>query len=222
MRIAVAGGKTKADYLIRMLLSKGHELVVINDDREYCTYLCQTHRIPVIHGDPCKLYVMDEAGIDGFDIMIALKPSDADNLAICQTAKRIYHIRKTVAVVGNPKSVDIFKRLGVSTAISATYMIAGYIEQMSTVESLVNSLPLDQGNIVINELMINQNSPVAGRKLCDMELGEDAIICCIVWGSKIIVPKGQTGIQANDKLLVLSTPDSQNRVIGLIMGREQA
>ena len=87
MRIAVAGGKTKADYLIRMLLSKGHELVVINDDREYCTYLCQTHRIPVIHGDPCKLYVMDEAGIDGFDIMIALKPSDADNLAICQTAK---------------------------------------------------------------------------------------------------------------------------------------
>ena len=165
---------------------------------------------------------MDEAGIDGFDIMIALKPSDADNLAICQTAKRIYHIRKTVAVVGNPKSVDIFKRLGVSTAISATYMIAGYIEQMSTVESLVNSLPLDQGNIVINELMINQNSPVAGRKLCDMELGEDAIICCIVRGSKIIVPKGQTGIQANDKLLVLSTPDSQNRVIGLIMGREQA
>ena len=164
---------------------------------------------------------MDEAGIDGFDIMIALKPSDADNLAICQTAKRIYHIRKTVAVVGNPKSVDIFKRLGESTAISATYMIAGYIEQMSTVESLVNSLPLDQGNIVINELMINQNSPVAGRKLCDMELGE-AIICCIVRGSKIIVPKGQTGIQANDKLLVLSTPDSQNRVIGLIMGREQA
>ena len=181
MRIAVAGGKTKADYLIRMLLSKGHELVVINDDREYCTYLCQTHRIPVIHGDPCKLYVMDEAGIEGFDIMIALKPSDADNLAICQTAKRIYHIRKTVAVVGNPKSVDIFKRLGVSTAISATY-----------------------------------------RKLCDMELGEDAIICCIVRGSKIIMPKGQTGIQANDKLLVLSTPDSQNRVIGLIMGREQA
>ena len=55
-----------------------------------------------------------------------------------------------------------------------------------------------------------------------MELGEDAIICCIVRGSKIIVPKGQTGIQANDKLLVLSTPDSQNRVIGLIMGREQA
>ena len=166
---------------------------------------------------------MDEAGIDGFDIMIALKPSDADNLAICQTAKRIYHIRKTVAVVGNPKSVDIFKRLGVSTAISATYMIAGYIEQMSTVESLVNSLPLDQGNIVINELMINQNSPVAGRKLCDMELGGGGCNhLLIVRGSKIIVPKGQTGIQANDKLLVLSTPDSQNRVIGLIMGREQA
>lgn len=222
MKIVIAGGKTKADYLIRLLLSKGHQLVVINDDREYCSYLCQTHRIPVIHGDPCKLYVMDDADIEGYDIIIALKPSDADNLAICQTAKRIYHIRKTVAVVSNPKSVDIFKRLGVSTAISATYMIAGYIEQMSTVENMVNSLPLEQGNIVINELMLSQSSPATGKKLCDMELGEDAIICCIVRGAKIIVPKGQTIIQANDKLLVLSTPSVQNRVIDLIMGREQA
>lgn len=222
MRIVIAGGKTKADYLIRLFMSKGHQMVVINDDKEFCTYLCQTHRIPVIHGDPCKLYVMDNAGIDGFDIMIALKPSDADNLAICQTAKRLYHIRRTVAVVGNPKSVDIFKRLGVSTAISATYLIAGFIEQLSTVENLVSSLPVDQGNVVINELMINQKSPMAGRKLCDMDLGEDAIICCIIRGSRIIVPKGQTDVQANDKLLVLSTPASQNRVIALIMGKEQA
>lgn len=219
MKIVIAGGKAKADYLIRLLMSKKHQMVIINDDKEYCTYLCQTHRIPVIHGDPCKLYVLDDAGIDGFDIMIALKPSDADNLAICQTAKRLYHIRKTVAVVSNPKSVDIFKRLGVSTAISATYMIAGFIEQLSTVENLVNSLPLDQGNIVINELMIHHASPVAGKKLCEMDLGEDVIICCIVRGSRIIVPKGQTSVQVNDKLLVLSTPAIQNRVIARIMGK---
>lgn len=219
MKIVIAGGKTKADYLVRLLVGKRHQLVAINDDKEYCTYLCQTHGIPVIYGDPCKRYVLDDAGIDGFDIMIALKPVDADNLAICQTAKRLYHIRKTVAVVSSPKSVDIFKRLGVSTAISATYMIAGFIEQLSTVENLVNSLPLDQGNIVIHELMIQQDSPVAGTKLCDMDLGDGAIICCIVRGPRMIVPKGQTSVQVNDKLLVLSTSANQNQVIAAIMGK---
>lgn len=220
MKIVIAGGKSKADYLIRLLNGKGHQLVVINDDLEFCNYLTQAHQIPVIHGDPCKLYVMDEADIDGSDVIIALKPSDADNLAICQTAKRIYHLKKTVAVVGNPKSVDIFKKLGVNTAISATYMVAGFIEQMSVVENMVNCLPLDQGNVVMNELMIGKSSPVAGKKLCELDLGDGAIICCIIRGTQIIVPKGQTDIQVNDKILALSTPDIQNEVIRRIMGRE--
>ena len=210
MKIVIAGGKAKADYLIRLLNGKGHQLIVINDDLEFCTYLSQAHQIPVVHGDPCKLYVLDEANIEDGDVIIALKAADADNLAICQTAKRLYRVKKTVAVVGNPKSVDIFKKLGINTAISATYMV----------ENLVNCLPLDQGNLVINELMIGKNSPVAGKKLYEIELGDGVIICCIVRSSQIIVPKGQTAIQVNDKILVLSTPETQNEAILQIMGRE--
>ena len=193
MKIVIAGGKAKADYLIRLLNGKGHQLIVINDDLEFCTYLSQAHQIPVVHGDPCKLYVLDEA---------------------------LYRVKKTVAVIGNPKSVDIFKKLGINTAISATYMVAGFIEQMSVVENLVNCLPLDEGNLVINELMIGKNSPVAGKKLYEIELGDGVIICCIVRSSQIIVPKGQTAIQVNDKILVLSTPETQNEAILQIMGRE--
>ena len=79
-------------------------------------------------------------------------------------------------------------------------MVAGFIEQMSVVENLVNCLPLDQGN--------------------EIELGDGVIICCIVRSSQIIVPKGQTAIQVNDKILVLSTPETQNEAILQIMGRE--
>ena len=99
-------------------------------------------------------------------------------------------------------------------------MVVGFIEQMSVVENLVNCLPLDQGNLVINELMIGKNSPVAGKKLYEIELGDGVIICCIVRSSQIIVPKGQTAIQVNDKILVLSTPETQNEAILQIMGRE--
>lgn len=218
MKIVIAGGRTKADYLIRIFKSKGHELIVINDDAQFCRYLSQQHNIPVVCGDPCKLYVLDDAEIEGSDIIIALRPLDADNLAICQTAKRLYHIRKTVAIVSNPKSVDVFKKLGVNTAISATYTIAAYIEQMSTVENLVNSLPIDQGKVVMSELMIPPSSPVAGKRLCDIDLGGEAIICCIVRGTRVIVPTGQTNIQVNDKIMVLSAPQMQDNVIHVIMG----
>ena len=75
MKIVIAGGKAKADYLIRLLNGKGHQLIVINDDLEFCTYLSQAHQIPVVHGDPCKLYVLDEAKMKGAkEDMMVLHP----------------------------------------------------------------------------------------------------------------------------------------------------
>ena len=88
MKIVVAGGRSKADFLIGSLLEKKHEVTVINDEEAYCWYLSEKYNIPVVVGNPCKRYVLEEAEIDHADILIALRPGDPDNLAICQTAKK--------------------------------------------------------------------------------------------------------------------------------------
>lgn len=218
MKIAIAGGKTKADFLIRTLLGQKHKLVVINDDAAYCEYLARTHGIPVVQGDPCKRYVLDDAEIGGFDILIALRPLDADNLVICQAAKRLYHVRKTVAVVSSPKSVGLFQELGVNTAISATYLVAELIGQASTVESLVSSLAVEHGRLVLTELQIEPEAPVAGRRVMELPLGENTVICCILRGADMLAPRGKTTVKPGDKLLVLCEPERQQQVIQVIAG----
>ena len=70
MRIVVAGGRTQADFLIGTLAKKKHKLIVINDDQQYCDYLASTHKIPVVYGDPSKYFVLEEAGIRDFDVII--------------------------------------------------------------------------------------------------------------------------------------------------------
>lgn len=87
MKIVIAGGKAKADYLIRLLNGKGHQLIVINDDLEFCTYLSQAHQIPVVRRS-VQAIVLDEANIEDGDVIIALKAAGADNLAICQDRPR--------------------------------------------------------------------------------------------------------------------------------------
>jgi len=218
MRIVIAGGKNKADFLIGSLLKKKHHLVVINDDPAYCKYLAETHKIPVIYGDPCKHYILEDAGVYGYDLIIALKPTDADNLAICQAAKRLFHIKRDVAIVANPINVDIFKKLGVQTAISATYMVARAIEQASTIESLISSLPVEQDKIILTELLIDVKAPVCNKQIMNIDFPEDIIIGCILRGENIIVPSGKTEILPHDKLIILSPPEKQNQVIAVITG----
>ena len=87
MKIVVAGGRNKADFLIGSLLEKQHEVIIINDEESYCVYLSEKYNIPIITGNPCKRYILEEADIEDADILIALRPSDADNLTICQYAK---------------------------------------------------------------------------------------------------------------------------------------
>lgn len=218
MNIIIAGGRNKADFLIGSLLEKKHEITVINDDHEYCQYLCEKYSIPIVIGNPCKQFVLEEAEIADADILIALRPDDPDNLAICQMAKKLFRVKKVVAIVSNPKNVSIFKKLGVNTAISATYTISKIIEQASTIENLVSSLSLEHENIVMSELLLTKNSSIVNKRLKDIVMPDNVIVCCILRNVKMIVPNGDTSLLENDKLVILSQIDKQDQVVSMISG----
>ena len=65
MKIVVAGGRDEADFLIGLLLMGKHKIIAINGDMGYCEHLAASYdAASVIYGDPCKEYVMDEAGVN--------------------------------------------------------------------------------------------------------------------------------------------------------------
>ena len=69
MRIVIAGGRSRTDYLIESLVMSGHEVVAVNNDRAWCEYLSSRHDVPVVCGDATKRYVLDDADIEGFDLI---------------------------------------------------------------------------------------------------------------------------------------------------------
>lgn len=219
MKIVIAGGDSKADFIIKLLRDDRHKVVAINEEKSYCEYLATVHNIPIIHGDPCKKHILDNADIKDFDVMIALKEEDADNLEICQMAKKIYNIKKTVCVVSNPHNVEIFKELGVNSPISATYVVANLIEQASTLDVFMKSLELEEEKVVITELIVEPDFHVVNKKIMDMELPKNVIIGSIIRQGKMIVPNGSTEILSEDKLIIISSKEEQLKVIDAIGGK---
>lgn len=132
MKIGIAGGREEADYLIGLLMKDKHRLIVINDDRTYCEHLAAEYdKISVVYGNPGSEEVLNDAGIRGADVMIALSGKDADNLEVCQMAKQMFSVRKTVCMVKNPGNVEIFKELGIDQVISPVHILAQYLTQSS-------------------------------------------------------------------------------------------
>ena len=83
MHIVIAGGYEQTDFLIENLKENGHRLTVINENRGYCEKLSAHHGLPVFHGDPTRFYVLNDAEIDGADVLVALSEHDENNLTVC-------------------------------------------------------------------------------------------------------------------------------------------
>jgi trk system potassium uptake protein TrkA len=214
MKIVIAGGTAEADFLLTSL-SDNHRLKIINPDREYARYLSDSHRLPVTCGDPRKAYVLSESDIRGYDVLIALLAKDADNLAVCQLAKEKFGIKKTVAVVTNPRNVDLFKIFGVTEVVSSAWMVAERLAQLSTLESLVHSISLENGKIVLTELDVTADSDGSDTAVADMKLPPQVIIACVIRNGRMLIPNGKTIIKSGDHIAVLSPSEIQNRLLKL-------
>src|SRR5690606_32693279 len=109
--VIVAGAGKVGWNLTRELLEKGHEVRLIEDDRERYATVAQELEDRILYGDASELWVLEAAGIEHADLVIAVTGDDEDNILICQVAKEKYKVGRVVARVNNPRNREHFELL---------------------------------------------------------------------------------------------------------------
>ncbi len=220
MKIVIAGGKHEADFIVSKLKKEHHQLIVINQDRDFATYISANNDIDVFPGDPTKAYTLSDAEAQQADVLLALSDNDTDNYITCITAKKLFNIKKTVAKVKNPKNVELFKRLGIDSVISSTYLLAQTILNESSVENIIKTLSIEDEKIVMLEIGVEEEYAIVNKRLMDIRFPSNINISCIFRDPHVIIPKGDTLIKENDKLIIISTPNDQDEIVEFIQKRK--
>lgn len=219
MNIIIAGGRKEIHFLIKNFISKGHHVTLINNDEEYCKNFARIHeKIDVVLGDASMPNVLEDAGAVYANLVIALTQYDPDNLVICQIAKAMYGVKRTVAVVNDPKNISIFKKLGIDTVISTVNIVSSIIEQKISVEEITNLVPLAEGKVSITEVVITKNSPVLNKTLAEINIPYSAVIGCIIRNEEGIIPRGNTVVMEKDRLITLCLPEAQSEMLNIFIG----
>ncbi|MFT9494623.1 potassium channel family protein [Anaerosolibacter sp.] len=219
MNIIIIGGGKQVYFLTKSFISKGYSVTIINKDEEYCKKLARTHRASVVYGDGTKPYILEDAGAAYAEMVIALTNDDPDNLVICQIAEKMFKVRKTFAMVNDPKNIDIFKSLGVSNVISSADIISSFIEQKISIDDIMNLFPIEEGKVAAMEVEMNVTFPIIGKMLKEVSLPKDCIVGCIIRGDGAVIPRGDTVVAENDKLIILCLPAVQSEALKIIRGR---
>lgn len=218
MRIIVIGGGKTVYFVARQFVRHKYHVTIIHNDPVEARELAEQTKATVIVGWGADIHRLEEAGARQADALIALTEHDQDNLIVCQIAQRMFGITRTIAVVNDPDNELVFRRLGVSIAFSATRIIGSIIEQETDFEDITALMPLAQGRINVTDIRLDPSSPAVGQTLQELPLTEYTLVACILRNDKVIVPRGQTTLEANDHLILIMQPEHQKDDLELLCG----
>lgn len=218
-RVLLIGSFNKARSLAGSLIKKGYHVTAINNNYQDCLILTEIDSLTVINGDGTKPFILDEANAQDADIAIALSQRDDDNLVICELCKKKFNVKKTVAIINDPKKSEFFYKMGIDSVVCSTSAITGIIEQQTFMDEIAISIPIGEGRISIAEVPITQTSPAVGKKLWEINLPKEVIVGCILRHEHNMIPRGDTRILAGDMLVLISSDKQETLAIKELTGR---
>ena len=212
MYAVIAGGGKVGWNLARELIEKGSEVTLIESNRRRYLTIEEELEHAVQYGDASELWVMERAGIQRADLVIAVTGDDEDNMLICQMAKEKYLCERIIARVNNPRNRQWFELLGIQPAVSATDLILRLIEHEVPSYGLVHLLDLRDEQLEIIEVEVVEGAPAAGRRVAEVELPEGSLIISVLREGGGFVPKADTVIDVGDEVLLVLDPGLEEAI----------
>ena len=209
--IIVGAGKVGLN-LARELIDKGNEVTLLESDRRrYLVVETELGHV-VQYGDATELWVLERAGVQRTDLVIAVTGDDEDNMLVCQVAKEKYECERVIARVNNPRNLQHFKLLGIQPVVSATDLILRLIEHEVPRYGLVHLLALEEERLEIIELEVQSGAPAAGLRVADVELPEGSLVISVLRDGRGFVPTPETVVEAGDQVLLVLDAGLEERI----------
>ena len=159
----------------------------------------------MLNADGTNLELLEQEGIGSSDVAICVTDNDEKNL-LCSLLTKQLGAKRTITRVAQAATASLFEKVGVDVAISPKEAAVNEIKNR-IIESHAGILAtVERGLAEILELKVRED--FQDTMLMKLNLPARAVIAIIERREKIIIPKGQTLIKANDRLLIFTK--SQN------------
>jgi len=217
--IIVIGGGRIGYYLIKALLDEGHEVLLVEKSATVCQVINDELGSVCFQGDGCEAATLTEIGTGRADMLVAVTGDDEDNLVACQVAKHKFNVPRTIARIRNPQNEVLFKKLGIDVTVSSTNIILESIEKEVPTHPLTHLLGIEDKGLEIVDVKIPPDAITVGKPIKELRLPPGSILSLIIRKArKPVVPTGNTILQAEDQIIAVTSPESEEALRTALRG----
>jgi trk system potassium uptake protein TrkA len=217
--VVVGCGRVGAELASRLFRS-GHQVVVVDSNKESFNRLPPDFRGRTIEGEGLAESVLERAGIREAQGLAAVTNSDTLNIVVAHTARSVYDVPTVVARNYDPDLRPVIEAFGLQT-VSSTYWGAQRVEELLMNPSQKMVYSAGNGEVEVYEVLI----PDAwnGQSLAELlDPVKDCFPVAITRAGRSFLPDKSMILQEGDVLNVSTTFDGIGMLTARIAGKREA
>lgn len=221
MKILILGAGVTGSSVATALASEENDIVVIDTKTQLLAALKERLDIGTVQGNAAHPSVLEQAGIDTTDIVIAVTDRDETNMLACQIVNTLYRKPRTIARV---RSVDylthsqLFQEGGIAIdiIISPEQIVMEAIHNLIKFPGVTHISSFANGMVQLFSIKADAEGFLTGRKINALKKrltsGKIRVVAIFRNGISITV-NGQAIIEAGDEVFFVSPRDKIRKVL---------
>jgi trk system potassium uptake protein TrkA len=216
MKIIILGANQVGSTLAETLANEANDITVVDADAEKLRELKDHIDISTVAGHPSLPDVLEKAGGQDADMIIAVTESDEVNMVACRVAYSLFQTQKKICRIRASSYLVSDKLLGkngiaVDTVISPELIVSDDIERLLELPGSLQVLDFAGGKVQLVAVKAYYGGPLVGQEIRLLRQhmpSVDTRVAAIFRKDRPIIPEGSTVIEADDEVFfVAATKD---------------
>ncbi len=212
MKIIIVGAGEVGFHIASHLALENKDVVVIDKDPEAIRRVSDHLDVQVVTGSGSSPVVLEEAGIQDAEIILAVTNSDETNLVACLVADIISSSTKKLARIRNADFDNYHEHFlkqapHIDTIINPDIEVVKTIYRMMSVPGAVDIGEFADGRLKFVGVNLNDDSQLEGARLADLPaiIGKARLlIAAVVREDELIIPRGNDRLKSGDLVYFIS------------------
>ncbi len=229
MKVIIIGAGEVGFHIASHLARENKDVVVVDTNPETLRRVSDNLDVQVLQGSGSSPVVLEEAGIQSAEIMLAVTNSDEANLVACLVANILSPATKKLARIRNADYDGYHetfreKTPHIDTVINPDTEVVKTILGMMKVPGAVDVGEFADGRIKFVGIYLDDRSPLNGVELMDLPGrlgGMRLLIAAIMRDEELIIPRGKDQLRAGDLIYFISESDQLEPTLQAL-GKQEA
>lgn len=213
-RIVIFGGGNIGLFLAQQIEAEhpAASVKIIESNKERAEYVAKTlHRTVVLNGDVLDPDILAEASVSAAETVVAVTNDDETNILSSLLAKR-FGTRRAMTLINKTTYNGLVGPLGIDVVISPRAITVSNILQHVRRGRIHGVHSLHEGFGELIEADALETSSLVGKPLREVKLPNGVLLGAVVRDGTVISPRGNTVVQAGDRVVLFATAEAVKKV----------